>query len=104
MSGKREGLYNLAALVSSVDELIHVVKLQTQEYNKNRHQQKQHYEQQKQSQWSSQHIASLLNVDSDEREQLEGLLGSGFYALLQMMSFDNRTLEQYASGEYLVTI
>lgn len=99
LKGKREGLFNFAGLVSSVDELVHVVKLQTMEYTEERKQQNQKYAEQKQNQWSSQHIASLLKLERNEREQLEGFIHSGFRVPLEMISFDNRTIQHYVRGK-----
>lgn len=93
LKGNHETQFITAGYISSVEELIHVLRLQTQEYNKDRQQQNQNFAQQKQNQWSSQHIASLLNLDASEREQLEGNIMVGFSAPLGMATFDNRTIE-----------
>lgn len=100
VKGKREGIWNLAASVSSVREFYHVLEMQTQEHNKDRQQQKQHYDEQKQNQWSSQHIASLLNLERYEREQLEGGMYAGFESPSLMLTFDNRTIEEYVAGTF----
>lgn len=104
LRGKRERDFNLAALVSSIDELMHIVKLQSREHQQDKKQQNQNFEQQKQNQWSSQHIVSLLNLYGSEREQLEGSLHAGFNVPLQMIAFDNRTIEQYIRGKYPVLV
>lgn len=91
--------WNSASYISSVEELIHVLRLQTQKYNKDREQQYQNFAQQKQNQWSSQHIATLLNLDANEREQLEGSVVVGLNAPLGIVSFDNRTIEQLTGGK-----
>lgn len=103
LKGHREHLWSIAAAVSSMDELSHVLKLQTQEYNEDRKQQNQNYNEQKQNKWSSQYIASLLNLETHEREQLEGALVGGFNGPLGMVSFDNRSIEQYTRGKNLIS-
>lgn len=102
--GNEEIQWNSASYISSVEELLHVLKLQTQEYKKDREQQYQNFAQQKQNQWSSQHIASLLNLDAHEREQLEGSIVVGSSTPLGIVSFDNRTIEQLTRGKLNITI
>lgn len=97
--GMRYGIWNIASFVSSLDELLHVVKLQTQEYNHYRKQQNQKFEEQKQHPWSSQHLASLLKLETHEQEQLEGFLSAGIYSPKEMVTFDNRTIEQFTKGK-----
>lgn len=96
--GKRQGTNSFTAWVSSINELVHVAQLQTQQQFQDKQQQNQHFEQQKGNQWSSQRIASLLNLERENREQLEGTLIAGFGEAFQMISFDNRTIEQYTRG------
>lgn len=98
--GKREHFWLAGGLVSSIDELVHVLKQQTAEYTKNQEHQKQSFDQQKQNKQSSQYIASVLNLDRREREQLEGFLYGGFKQSLQMISFDNKTMEKAVKGKY----
>lgn len=82
-----------------MDELIHVLKLQTEEYDTDRQEQNRKFTQQKQNKWSSQNIASLLKLETTEREQLEGILTAGFQTPIGMLSFDNRTIETLSKGK-----
>lgn len=98
--GKFETWWTVAGGVRSVKELIHVLKLQTQEYTEAMHQQRQNFDQQKHNQWSSQNIASVLDLEAYEREQLEGAFMAGFNAPLGIVTFDNRTIEQLTKGKF----
>lgn len=104
LKGNHENLWNVFGMVSSVEELVHVLKLQTQEYNINRKEQNKKYTEQKQNKWSSQNISSLLNLDRREREQLEGVLSAGIEAPYGMVSFDNRTIERLTKGKLNIAI
>lgn len=100
--GKYDTWWSAAGSVHSVKELIHVLKLQTQEYRELVKKQSQIFDQQKQNQWSSQNIASVLGLEYEEREQLEGSIVAGFNAPMGMVSFDNRTIEQLARGKLTI--
>ncbi|GLV61232.1 hypothetical protein CBL_21061, partial [Carabus blaptoides fortunei] len=69
MGGVRRQYMHLAAMVSNVEDLFQVLDDQTED------DESQKYSGAKQqSQWSSEKIAKLLNIDYEEREQLEGFL------------------------------
>lgn len=104
LRGNQEHLWNVFSIVSSVDELIHVFKMQTEEYDTNRKEQNIKFAKQKQNKWSSQSIASLLKLETTEREQLEGVLTAGFEAPIGMLSFDNRTIERVTKGKMNIAI
>lgn len=100
LKGKYETSWSAAGNINSVKELIHVLKLQTQEYRDLIKKQSQNFDQQKQNQWSSQNIASLLDLEATEREQLESSVIAGFNAPMGIVSFDNRTIEQLIKGKF----
>ncbi|GLV41985.1 hypothetical protein CBL_10144 [Carabus blaptoides fortunei] len=89
MGGVRRQYMHLAAMVSNVEDLFQVLDDQTED------DESQKYSGAKQqSQWSSEKIAKLLNIDYEEREQLEGFLHFGNSNGKRFYSFDNQTIEQ----------
>ncbi|KAJ8985867.1 hypothetical protein NQ317_006241, partial [Molorchus minor] len=95
VGGAKGKLFGVQALLSSIHELIHVGKLQTDSYQKQMEKQWQNADKQEKQMYTSQNIAKLLNLKADEREQLEGFLNIELDEHVQhMLSLDNRTLEQ----------
>lgn len=88
--GIRQEVVNMQALVSSIEDLTEVFEKQTQRY--------QEKKQQKKSQaphtWSSENIAKLLNMQTEQREQLEGNWHLEMGPLQKIFSFDNQTIER----------
>ncbi|XP_017781017.1 PREDICTED: vitellogenin-like [Nicrophorus vespilloides] len=94
LNGFNTEIFDIEAMVSSIDELTNVLKQQTEIHQHEQKQQKQNYKQAQQNQWSSEHIARLLNIQTEEREQLEGNFLFEFGVIAnRFMAFDNRTVE-----------
>lgn len=92
VGGVNQRVVNIETMVSSFDELMRVFRKQTQHYSKQYQEQKQNYEQQKQNQYSSQKIASLLNMEPEELEQVEASLYMELGSAYGMLSVDNMTM------------
>ncbi|KAG5892825.1 hypothetical protein JTB14_033389 [Gonioctena quinquepunctata] len=87
-------LLHVKALISSVEELVRVGVQQTL---RNLQEEEKHEKKARQQQypWSSQTVASLLNMKPEIREQLEGSIYFGdMGSVFKMLSFDNRTIEK----------
>lgn len=97
-AGLEKKLMNVDAIVSSIKDLVDIFKQQTSSFSRNINKQKQSYEQQMQHPWSSQKIAQLLGLQSDEREQLEGNLYYETESWGTMLSFDNETIPKLLKG------
>ncbi|XP_018565741.1 vitellogenin-like [Anoplophora glabripennis] len=95
LGGQKRKLATFDAMVSSIDEMIHVVKHQTSDYQQQRQEQQQKAQQQGQHKFSSLYIAQLLNMKADEREQFEGNLYTELQgAFYKFWPFDNRSMEK----------
>lgn len=97
-AGLKKKMMNFQAIVSSVEELIHLFKRQTKNYSDKLQEQRDKHQRQLGYAWSSQKIAELLGIKSDEREQLEGSLYLENSALEAFLSFDNRTVHRLIKG------
>ncbi|KAJ8936451.1 hypothetical protein NQ314_012313 [Rhamnusium bicolor] len=97
INGLRHRFGYVQAMVSSIDELIHLGKLQTASYQQQKQKQEREGGEQKNQQFSSQKIAQILNIKADEREQLEGYFWmeglSGYFQ--KFISFDNHSVERW---------
>lgn len=101
LGGMKRQLATFQAMVSSVDELIHVVQYKTSEYLEQLQQQEKNAQEQKQHKFSSLHIAQLLNMKADEREQFEGNIYSELEgAFHKFWAFDNHSMEGLPDGKY----
>lgn len=87
-------------MVNSIDQLFEILddqyddaKLQkTPENPKNAR--KQHQPEPQSNKWSTQKIAQLLDIKTDEAEQLEGQLLVSILNTKRFFTFDNQTIEQ----------
>lgn len=105
LGGMKRQLASLQAMVSSVDELIHLAQYQTSDYQQQIQQQQKNAQEQKQHKFSSLNIAKLLNLQVDEREQFEGSLYTELHgAVYNFWSFDNHSMEQLPEGIFLQVI
>lgn len=98
-AGLKKELINVGGIVSSIKDLFDAFKLQTSSFTRKINKQKQSYEQQMLNPWSSQKIAHLLGLESDEREQLEGNLYYESEGWASMLSFDNGTIPKLLKGD-----
>lgn len=78
------------SMVSSIEELTNVFKRQTEQYKQDKDQD----ELAGSGKFSSDKIAKLLNLKSEEREQLEGNLYVSLGYIQKLWSFDNNSIEQ----------
>lgn len=92
LGGQKNELVNFQTLVSSVDELVHVYKQQTEKYSQDQKKQQENHQQHTQNQWSSQYIARMLNLQMKQREQLEGNFYLENGIIQSMFSFVNTTI------------
>jgi hypothetical protein len=94
LGGMKNELINVKTMVSSIDELTNVFQQQTEIHQQKQQQQKQNAQQAQQVKYSSESILRLLNVQNEEREQLEGnlllQLGGG---ATRFFTLNNRTIE-----------
>lgn len=97
--GIRQNLVDVQTLVSSIEDLTNVFQQRTEEY-KQKMEQKQ-AEGAEHQQWSSENIAKLLNMQYEQREQLEGYYQIKMGALQKILSIDNKTLEILPAGKCL---
>lgn len=95
LSGK---LMNVQAMVSSVKVLTYVLREHMSSHTQHHQQQNQKYSSQMQHQYSSQKIAEILGLQSDEQEQLEGNFYYEDEALNAMLPFDNQTIHKIIKG------
>ncbi|XP_072402124.1 vitellogenin-like [Diabrotica undecimpunctata] len=86
-------IVNIQAITSSVDDLLKVLEEQTAYFQQEESQQKQKSQEQEKNQWSSHNIAKLLNIQPDNREQLEAFMFMEISDQYLMAGLDNRTLE-----------
>ncbi|CAG9855083.1 unnamed protein product [Phyllotreta striolata] len=93
MGGLKSNITEMHAMVSSFDDLVQVGKEQFKRFDRQQQEQKQHSQEQEQNQWSSQNIAKLLNLETDDAKQLEGFLLFKMGNYRNMFAFDNRTVE-----------
>lgn len=100
--GMKTEMFDFKAIVSSIDELIHVFKQQTEENASESEEQKQNYEEQSLHKFSSQYIAKMLNLKLEEREPLEGSLFFEFGLLQTMLPFDNTTVPNIYHSKFLL--
>lgn len=91
---------NMRAAVSSVDELAKVLMQQMERYNLAMEQQKQTASQAEQAWFSSGNIVKQLNIQTDEREQLEGNMAIKMGGYKRFLTFDNSTLEALPQGNF----
>ncbi|XP_028134501.1 vitellogenin [Diabrotica virgifera virgifera] len=87
-------IVNIQAMCSSMDDLLKVVNEQTADFQQQEKQQKQKSQEQEKNQWSSYNIAKLLNIQPDNREQLEAFIFMEMADQYLMTGLDNRTLER----------
>lgn len=99
LGGIKAQLWSAEAMVSSVEELTNVLRHQTEYYQKEHQQQQQSSQQAQQHQWSAEHIGRLLNIQADEREQLEGSLLYRIGQTQRIFAFNNRTIELMPKGK-----
>ncbi len=86
-------------MVNSIDQLFEILddqyddsKLQKNPENP-KNARKQHQPEPQSNKWSTQKIAQLLNIKSDEAEQLEGQLMVNIMNTKRFFTFDNQTIE-----------
>ncbi|KAJ3639678.1 hypothetical protein Zmor_003022 [Zophobas morio] len=91
VGGVKQQIVNLKTLTSSVDDLTNVFEQQTKSYRQLL-QEKQASESIK-TKWSSEHTAKLLNMQNEQREQLESYMFFHIASLQKIFSFDNQTIE-----------
>ncbi|RZC42857.1 vitellogenin [Asbolus verrucosus] len=91
IGGVQQNLADIQAMVSSVDDLINVYQQQTEEYQEQLKQ--KHQNDPSQNQFSSESVAQLLNMNNEQREQLEGNVYFQIGSLQKIWSFDNQTFE-----------
>lgn len=89
--GVYQKVINVQMMVSSIEDLVNVFQQQTEEYK--RQQKEKQHEQAVNYPWSSENIAKLLNLQNEQREQLEGGLYLQMGALQSIFSFDNQTIK-----------
>nr|AMK38869.1 vitellogenin 1 [Colaphellus bowringi] len=93
--GLRSKLAHVQAMISSVEELVRVGEEKTLKYQQRKQKQEENAEEQAQYPWSSQNIASILNMKPEIREQLEGSIYFGeLGSIIKMFSFDNQTFDK----------
>lgn len=92
LGGLKSELVNFQTVVSSVDELMHVYKQQTEKYSQEQKKQQENHQLHTQDQWSSQYIAKILNLQMKQREQLEGNLYLENGIIQAMFPFANTTV------------
>lgn len=98
-AGLKKKMISVHAMISSIEELVHVFEQQTSSYSQRREQQRQNHQQQSQHQYSSQRVSELLGLQPEEREQLEGDLYLEGGAAESMLSFDNQTINRIIKGK-----
>lgn len=91
--GIKEQVYNAQYTISSVEELVNVFRQQTDKYQKNQQQQQQHASEAQQHPWSAEKIARQLNIQTEEREQLEASLWVHLGGNQRFFTLDNATIE-----------
>ena len=96
VGGVKQQIVNLKTLTSSVDDLTNVFEQQTKSYRQLL-QEKQASESIK-TKWSSEHTAKLLNMQNEQREQLESYMFFHIASLQKIFSFDNQTIENITQG------
>ncbi|XP_060515925.1 vitellogenin-like isoform X2 [Cylas formicarius] len=91
INGMNEHFVNVQAMVSSIKELKNVLFQQTEQYEQLKSQRSQ---QGGQNKWSSENVARMLNLETPEKEQLEGFIYTQMGSLHKLWSIDNNTLER----------
>ncbi|CAG9759824.1 unnamed protein product [Ceutorhynchus assimilis] len=92
INGFKHYFSNVQVMLSSVKELCNVLYRQTEQYQQRNAQRAQ--QQSTESKWSSAKIAESLDIQGEEREQLEGFIYTEIDAFQKIWSFDNETIEQ----------
>ncbi|CAG9759825.1 unnamed protein product [Ceutorhynchus assimilis] len=92
MNGMKQASSFIGGKVSSLRELASVWYKQTEQYRQDQSQRSQ--QQSNDNQWSSASIAKLMGYETEEKEQLEGVIMTHMGDLQRLWSFDNQTLEQ----------
>lgn len=96
MAGIQYRIATVQFYISRVDDLLQVTREQTAKFQRQQKQQREHSQEQEQNQWSSQNIAKLLNLQPEDKEQLEGFLSIELGNYQKMFAFDNRTVQDFS--------
>lgn len=90
INGMKQYFGNAQAIFSSIRELTKVLYQQTED--------QQSRQQSREDKWSSAKIAEALNLETTEREQLEGYIYTEMESMQRIWSFNNETIEQLPQG------
>ncbi|XP_066158842.1 vitellogenin-like [Euwallacea fornicatus] len=91
VGGFKHYFINVQTMISSVKELVNVLRMQTEEYHEEKHQRQNKADGHK---WSSEKIAETLQLPVRQKEQLEGFIYAEMLSMYNMWSFDNQSIQQ----------